>query len=264
MKSQNIVAIIPARGGSKSIPRKNIRYLGSIPLLAYSIAAAEKSRLIDRIIVSTDDEVIAELAVEWGAEVPFLRPKELAQDATTDFPVMEHAVRWLEFNEDYRADLVVQLRPTSPFRPAGLVDDAIQTLLDRPDADSVRTVTPAGENPYKMWRIENEALEPLIVSNFHEAYNMPRQALPPAYWQTGHVDVIRFQTITKKQSLTGDLILPCLVPHEYAVDLDNLQQWAFAEYLLEQGNLDIIKPLRKDWFGHKFEQREGAFEFFRR
>lgn len=264
MNKPNIVAIIPARGGSKSIPRKNIRYLGNVPLLAYSIAAAEQSKLVSRIIVSTDDEVIAELAQEWGAEVPFLRPKELAEDSTTDFPVMEHAVRWLEFNEDFRADIVVQLRPTSPFRPVGLVDEAVQALLDRPEADSVRTVTPAGENPFKMWRIEDEVLQPLIQSNFHEAYNMPRQELPATFWQTGHVDVIRFQTITQKNSLTGNVILPCVVPHEFAIDLDNLQQWAFAEFLLEHGNLEAVKPQRRNWFEHKFEQREGAFEFFKR
>jgi CMP-N-acetylneuraminic acid synthetase len=263
MEKKHIVAIIPARGGSKSIPRKNIKFLNGIPLLAYSIAAAERSKLVDRIIVSTDDEVIADLAREWGAEVPFLRPKELAEDATTDFPVMEHAVRWLEFNEDYRADIVVQLRPTSPLRPPGLVDEAVQQLLQNPNADSVRAITPTGENPFKMWEIEEGIMQPLIHTSLHEAYNMPRQALPATYWQTGHVEAIRFNTIVKKQSLTGDLILPCIVPHEYAVDLDNLQQWAFAAYLLEQGELDVVKPLRRDWFGHKFGQPEGAFEFYK-
>lgn len=262
MKEKNIVAIIPARGGSKSIPRKNIRFLAGVPLMAYSIAAAQKSQLIDRIIVSTDDEVIADLAKEWGAEVPFLRPKELAGDTTLDFPVIEHAVRWLERNEDYRSDLVVQLRPTSPLRPPGLVDETIRTLLTNPDADSVRVVTPTGENPYKMWQIENEELKPLLRSNYHEAYNMPRQALPTTYWQTGHVEVIRFQTIVKKQSLTGDVILPCVVPHEYAVDLDNLTQWAYAEHLLEQEVLEVVKPKRRDWFGHKFGQQEGVFNFY--
>lgn len=262
MEKKHIVAIIPARGGSKSIPRKNIKFLNGIPLLAYSIAAAERSKLIDRIIVSTDDEVIAELAREWGAEVPFLRPKELAADTTTDFPVMEHAVRWLEFNEDYRADIVVQLRPTSPLRPPGLVDEAIQQLLQNPNADSVRAVTPSGENPYKMWEIEDGLMQPLLHTSLHEAYNMPRQELPATYWQTGHVEAIRFKTIVKKQSLTGDMILPCIVPHEYAVDLDNLQQWAFAEYLFEKGELDVVKPLRRDWFGHKYGQPEGGFQFY--
>lgn len=262
MKENNIVAIIPARGGSKSIPRKNIRFLAGIPLLAYSIAAAQKSKLIDRIIVSTDDEVIADLAKEWGAEVPFIRPKELASDTALDFPVMDHAVRWLELKEDYRSDVVVQLRPTSPLRPPGLVDEAIRTLLTNPGADSVRVVTPTGENPYKMWQIEEDELKPLIYSNFHEAYNMPRQALPSTYWQTGHVEVIRFQTIMKKQSLTGDVILPCVVPHEFAVDLDNLQQWSYAEYLIEQDVLEIVKPQRRDWFGHKFGPQETMFNFY--
>ena len=262
MENKHIVAIIPARGGSKSIPRKNIKFLNGIPLLAYSIAAAERSKLVDRIIVSTDDEVIADLAREWGAEVPFIRPKELAGDTTTDFPVMEHAVRWLDFNEDYHSDIVVQLRPTSPLRPPGLVDEAIRQLLENPQADSVRVVTPSGENPYKMWVLEQGVMQPFTQVNLHEAYNMPRQELPVTYWQTGHVEAIRFNTITKKKSLTGDVIMPCIVPHEYAIDLDNLQQWAFAEYLLEKGDLEVTKPLRRDWFGHKFGQQEGGFQFY--
>lgn len=144
--NQKIVAIVPARGGSKSIPKKNVRLLGDAPLLAYSIAAGLQSAYVDRVIVSTDSEEIAEVALAWGAEVPFLRPSELAEDDTTDFPVFEHALRWLEENERYRADMVVQLRPTSPLRPPRLPDEAIEIMARRPDADSVRCVTPSGQN----------------------------------------------------------------------------------------------------------------------
>lgn len=241
-KSQRIAAIIPARGGSKSIPRKNIRSLGGFPLIAYSIAAAKHSRYIDRIIVSTDDKAIADIAKAWGAEVPFFRPEALSGDSVTDFPVFEHAVQWLDLNDHYRADVIVQLRPTSPFRPPGLVDEAIETLLRRPDASSVRTVAPSGENPYKMWRIVEDTLTPLLQTSFDEPYNMPRQALPETYWQTGHIDVIRYETIIGLRSLTGEVIVPCLVPHEYAIDLDNLRQWEYAEFLLEKGELDIVMP----------------------
>lgn len=242
VSNQKVVAIVPARGGSKSIPKKNIRLLGNVPLLAYSIAAGLQSSLVDRVIVSTDSEEIAEAALVWGAEVPFLRPSALAEDDTTDFPVFEHALRWLEENEGYRADMAVQLRPTSPLRPPRLLDEAIDILFRHPEADSVRGVTPSGQNPFKMWRIENGVLQPLLKLDLTEPYNRPRQSLPETFWQTGHVEVIRYETIVRKKSLTGDMILPCVVSPEYAIDLDNLYQWEFAEHVLANWNLELIIP----------------------
>ena len=160
----DILALIPARGGSKGIPRKNIRLFAGYPLIAWSIAAAKQSALVTRIIVSTDDEEIAAVAREWGAETPFLRPSEFAQDKTTDLPVFEHALKWLEEVEGYRPDVVVQLRPTSPIRPQTMVDNAIRILLEHDDADCVRGVVPAGQNPFKMWRFNGEGkpLNPLL------------------------------------------------------------------------------------------------------
>jgi hypothetical protein len=117
-----VLAVIPARGGSKGIPRKNIRDFAGYPLIAYSIAAGLQSELVTRTIVSTDDEEIAQVARQWGAEVPFLRPDEIAQDQTLDLPVFQHALAWLAEHEDYHPDVVVQLRPTSPVRPRGCVD----------------------------------------------------------------------------------------------------------------------------------------------
>lgn len=239
---QKVVALIPARGGSKSIPKKNIRLLGNAPLLAYSIAAGLQSEYVDRVIVSTDSEAIAEIAQQWGAEVPFLRPSALAEDATTDFPVFEHALRWLENNESYHADFMVQLRPTSPLRPPFLTDEAIRLLARHPAADSVRCVAISGQNPYKMWRTQNGFLQPLLQTDLPEPYNQPRQALPETYWQTGHIEVIRYETIAFKKSLTGNLILPCMVPPEYAIDLDNLYQWDYAEHVLAKWNLDLVLP----------------------
>ncbi len=240
---QRILAIIPARGGSKSIPRKNIKLLGGYPLIAYSIAAGLNSEYIDRVIVSTDDEEIAQIAERWGAEIPFIRPAELAEDHVTDLPVFKHAIEWLGANEGYRPDMVVQLRPTSPFRPKGSVDEAIELLLRNPFADSVRGVTPAGQNPYKMWRVENDRLVPLLSGEFDEPYNMPRQKLPATFWQTGHIEVIRYETIMHKHSMTGDHIIPYVINPKYAIDLDNLQQWLYAEYLLESLETKIYHPL---------------------
>ncbi|CAG0962467.1 N-acylneuraminate/3-deoxy-D-glycero-D-galacto-nononate cytidylyltransferase [Anaerolineales bacterium] len=240
----DILALIPARGGSKGIPRKNIRSFAGYPLIAWSIAAAKRSSLVTRIIVSTDDEEIASVAREWGAETPFLRPAELAQDKTTDLPVFEHALKWLEEVEAYRPENVIQLRPTSPIRPLTLVDDAVRVLLEHDDADCVRGVVPAAQNPFKMWRFNGEGkpLKPLLeVTGIPEPYNAPRQILPPVYWQTGHIDAIRISTITKKKSLTGDVIYPLLIDPKYTVDIDNLSDWVKYEALVYSG-LEMVSP----------------------
>jgi YrbI family 3-deoxy-D-manno-octulosonate 8-phosphate phosphatase len=240
----HILALIPARGGSKSIPRKNIRPLSGYPLVAYSIAAALQSKLISRTIVSTDDEEIAEIAQKLGAEAPFLRPTEFALDNSTDFPVFTHALGWLEENEGYQPDIMVQLRPTSPLRPPDCVDRAVQLLLDHPKADSVRGVIPAGQNPYKMWRIDDQGfMTPLLsVDGIAEPFNAPRQELPQVYWQTGHIDAMRVSSILDKHSLSGDVILPLILDPRYAIDIDTLRDWQRAEWTISQGELPIVMP----------------------
>ncbi len=239
-----ILALIPARGGSKGIPRKNIRNFAGYPLIAWSIAAAKQSALVTRVIVSTDDEEIAKVARAYGAEAPFLRPAEFAQDNTTDLPVFEHALKWLEEVEGCRPDIIIQLRPTSPIRPKGMVDDAIRILQNHKDADCVRGVVPAGQNPFKMWRFngEHKPLNPLLtVEGIKEPYNAPRQILPPVYWQTGHIDAIRASTIIAKKSLTGDVIYPLVIDSKYTVDIDTLADWAKYEAVIYSG-LDVVSP----------------------
>lgn len=246
VREKEVLAIVPARGGSKGIPRKNIKLFAGHPLVAYSVAAGIQARSVGRTIVSTDDEEIAETARQYGAEVPFLRPASLAQDDTPDLPVFQHALRWLEENEGYRPDVVVQLRPTSPIRPPDLVDRAVSLLLEHSDADSVRGVVPAGQNPHKMWRIGADGrMRPLLdVEGIAEPYNAPRQALPPVYWQTGHIDAIRTKTILEVGSMSGQIILPVLIDPRYTVDLDNLSDWQRAEWLVTQGELNMVQPGR--------------------
>ena len=239
-----VLALIPARGGSKGIPRKNIRSFAGWPLIAWSIAAAQQSKYVTRIIVSTDDEEIAAVARECGAETPFLRPAEFAQDKSTDLPVFEHALGWLAEHEGYHPEVVVQLRPTSPVRPRGLIDDAIQILLDHPDADCVRGVVPSGQNPFKMWRFDDpkQPMKPLLtVDGLAEPYNAPRQILPPTYWQTGHIDAIRVSTILERHTLTGDVIYPLVIDSKYTVDIDTLPDWAKYEALVYSG-LEMVSP----------------------
>lgn len=244
MKTE-VLVIIPARGGSKGIPGKNIRAFHGSPLIAWSIAAAQQSELVTRVIVSTDDEKIAAVARACGAETPFLRPAEFAQDKTTDLPVFEHALKWLAENENYHPDVVVQLRPTSPIRPRGLVDEAVRILLRHPDADSVRGVVPAGQNPHKMWRLpagENGPMQNLLpVEGIEEPYNAPRQILPNIFWQTGHIDAIRPAAILGG-SMSGKTIYPLLIDPKFTVDLDNLNDWMRAEWLAAFGGLEMVAP----------------------
>lgn len=246
-KGVEVLAVIPARGGSKGIPRKNIRPFAGHPLIAWSIAAARQAQTVTRTIVSTEDEEIAAVARRYGAETPFLRPIELAQDNTTDLPVFVHALRWLEEREGYRPDVVVQLRPTSPIRPPDCVDRAVHLLLEHPEADCVRGVVPAGQNPYKMWRIEPQSgrMIPLLdVPGVPEPYNAPRQMLPLVYWQTGHIDAIRPATILAKNSMTGEVIYPLLLDPRYTVDIDTPADWARYEQLVATAGLDIVWPGR--------------------
>jgi N-acylneuraminate cytidylyltransferase len=241
-----ILALIPARGGSKGIPRKNIRNFAGYPLIAWSIAAAKQASCVTRLMVSTDDQEIAAVAREYGAETPFLRPAELAQDQTTDLPVFEHALDWLERNETYKPEVVIQLRPTSPIRPRDCVDNAVKILMEHADADCVRGVVPAGQNPHKMWRFagEGQPMKPLLlVEGISEPFNAPRQILPPVYWQTGHIDAIRVSTIMQKKSLTGDVIYPLVIDPRYTVDIDHLSDWAKYEALVTSG-LEMVTPGR--------------------
>lgn len=244
VKRAEVLAIIPARGGSKGIPRKNIKDFAGYPLIAYSVLAGVRSKLVTRTIISTDDEEIASVAREWGAEVPFLRPEEFARDNTTDLPVYKHALEWLHEHEDYRPDVVVQLRPTSPIRPLTCVDDAVSLLLINPTADSVRGVVMAAQNPFKMWKIEPEGrMIPLVgVPGVTEPYNAPRQVLPDVYWQTGHIDAIRPHVILEKQSMSGRVILPLVIDQKYTVDLDTPADWRTAETMIRDGGLTFVDP----------------------
>lgn len=232
-----ILAIIPARGGSKGLPGKNIRPLLNHPLIAYSVLAAQQSKLITRTIVSTDDEAIATICKKYGAEIPFMRPAEFAQDLSTDFEVFTHALNWLKANENYVPDYIVQLRPTSPVRLNGMIDICITKMLNNIHAHSLRIVTEAPVTPYKMWRVENEEqpMKPLLtVDGMDEPYNMPRQQLPKTYWQIGTLDVIKTTVITEEKKMSGKNILPHIVPNYLAVDIDDIGSFDKAATAMQQ------------------------------
>ena len=242
----NIIAIIPARSGSKSVKDKNIRIMNGKPMLAYSIEHALHSKLIGRVIVSTDSLVYQEIARRYGAETPFLRPAEISMDASLDIEVFDHALRWLAENENYHADLCVHLRPTHPIREPKDIDNIITQLLDDPSLDAVRSVSPAKQTPYKMWlfpELNSSLMTPLAACNIPEAYNAPRQKLPQAYMQNACIDVMRASTILKKHSMTGDRIAGYKMQYDF--DIDTEEEFLRAErFMLLQQAIHEGKKLK--------------------
>lgn len=233
-KENHILALIPARGGSKGIPKKNIRLLAGKPLIAWSIEAAKQSRFIDRVIVSTDSKEIAAHARQAGAQVPFLRPEELAQDLTSDAPVFEHALGWLKKNENYEPDLIVHLRPTGPLRTAGEIDEAIELLAGHPEADSVRSVEEPDKPPYKMWQVEGDYMKPFAaVAGMKDFHTMPRQMLPNVYQTTADIGVMWRRTVEEKKSVIGERVLPYFLKRP-TVDIDREIDFEIAELLFRK------------------------------
>jgi N-acylneuraminate cytidylyltransferase len=221
---QEVLALIPARGGSKGIVGKNLRTVAGEPLIVHSIRHAQASRRITRVVVSTDDVAIAEVARSHGAEVPFLRPAEYATDLATDLEVFRHALCTLAATEGYRPELVVHLRPTSPVREPAVVDDAIARILGRPDADSLKSISPVDKSPYKMWRIEAGDLQPAFeLEGVPEAHSMPRQMLPETFMGNGYVDIVRPRAVLEQDSMVGRVVLPFLLL-ESTFDLDHESQ----------------------------------------
>ena len=228
-----VLAIVPARGGSKSVPKKNIRLLGGKPLLAHSIGHGLQAKRIDRVVISTDSEEIAKVAREFGGDVPFLRPANFADDYSLDIDFYLHALEWLRENENYVPDAVINLRPTTPVRDPEVLDQAISLFERRPEIDSMRAVRAADKTPFKMWvKGERGMMRPLFSSfgEFEEPYNMPRQLLPEALVQDGYFDITWTKVVLEKKSVTGDTVLPFVVPG-HPIDIDHESDLVKAELL---------------------------------
>lgn len=231
-----VYGIITARGGSKSIPKKNIKEMCGKPLIAWTIEAAKRAHGLDRLVLTTDSEEIAEIGRAWGAETPFLRPTEFAGDRTPDLPVFEHALAWFREHEGRVPDMVVHLRPTGPLRTTKDIDDSIALLRVHPEADSVRCVAKAPLHPLKTYRLEGDRLFPFIpesVSGIPEAYNQPRQALPPAFASLAYLSAIWTRTILDKHSMCGTDIVALVVPEENTLDIDSPLGFELARVALK-------------------------------
>lgn len=226
-----ILAIIPARSGSKSVPHKNIRDFAGKPMLAYSIEHAQQSKYINRVIVSTDSKQYAQIAIKYGAEVPFLRPAEYATDTALDYDVFQYMLSELKKTENYCPDIIVQLRPTYPIRNVEDIDRMIEIMLQDVSIDSVRTISPAKEIPYKMWKKnENGSLQPLMT-DIPECYNMPRQQLPKVYYQNACIDTLRPRVVLEQHSMSGKNIYGYEMEQNYDIDTEEDMQNAISVYL---------------------------------
>ncbi len=237
-----ITAIIPARGGSKSIPRKNIVDLGGFPLIAYSIAACKLSKNIDRIVVSTEDKEIAMIAKSFGAEIPFVRPPELSQDNSTDVGFLRH------FFDNIDVEEVALIRPTTPFRDPKIVDEAIEQYFKiRDKITGFRTVSEINENPYKVYKIEDNICRGFFPNfNGEENYtNLPRQTFPKAYMGNGHIDIVKKETALQNTTF-GSIIYSYTCQKE--IDIDSPFDLKLARIEIQSGNklLDFLKEQKNE------------------
>ena len=230
-----VLALIGARGGSKSMPGKNLRVVAGKPMVAHSIDHARAAQTITRVILTTDDAEIAKVGRAAGAEVPFMRPAEIAQDLSTDYEFVRAALEWLRDNESYVPDFVVQLRPPTPMRDARLIDRAVETIAAHPDADSLRAVVGCCSTPYKMWRLRGDGyLLPLMrLKGIPEPWNQPRQLLPEVVQQDGFIDIVRPRTIFEQNSITGRNVLPFFLDRE-SIDIDEECDLAEAERIMQR------------------------------
>jgi CMP-N-acetylneuraminic acid synthetase len=235
--------IIPARSGSKSIKDKNLALLGGYPLFAYSIALAKMIPAVQRVIVSTDSLEYAKLAKKYGAEVPFLRPKTLSLDHSTDYDFMSHAVSWFDQNSNDSPECWVHLRPTTPLRDASIVIDAISLFESRNDCTALRSGHISPESPFKWLRKNQDGfLMNLIGDDTNlDKYNGPRQDFPDVLIPNGYVDIVRSSFIRDKKLLHGDKVLAFETP--FCSELDAIEELELLEFQLQNKECLLTKYL---------------------
>lgn len=233
METQNIsndsktIGLVPARSGSKRIMNKNVRNFNGKPLISYTFETAKKSSLLSRLVVSTDDEQVVSLANQYDIEVPFIRPKELADDYATDLDWIQHAVEFLE-KEGWYPDYIVILRPTSPFRKTVDIDKAIKQLI-KYNSDSVRSLTKVNHHPYWMKVLDGNVAKPLIDVGKPDE-QLRSQDLPPVYRINGVVDVFKRQNL-EHGSLYGNNMGYIIIDEERSLDIDTKEDFNYGEYL---------------------------------
>jgi len=226
----HILAVITARGGSKSIPRKNIAPLGGKPLIAWTIEAARTAPSLGLVIVSTDDEEIADVARGWGAEVPFIRPAELAGDKSAHIPVVRHAVDWIENHGGVSPDFVLLLQPTTPFRTSQDIEGAVHLIL-KERCDSVISVCEAATHPFLARRVLQDGRMMDFVEP-QEGY-LARQALPPAYALNGAIYLVRRDVLMERNTFQTRDTRAYIMPPERSMDIDTPWDLHLANLIMD-------------------------------
>lgn len=242
----HILALIPARGGSKGVPHKNIRLLNGFPLIAYSITLARISKKIDRVIVSTDSIEIAEIAKKYGAEVPFMRPENFSGDKSPDYQFVNHALTWLAINEGEVPQYMIHLRPTTPLRIPGIVDKAIELFINNKEATSLRSAHKAAESPYK-WFLKSEHgyFRSMADGISNEEANAGRQEFPVVYIPDGYVDILSTEFIIDSKILHGEKMLAYESPVCYEVDEE--EDFMLLEYQINKNGSILYDYLKENF-----------------
>lgn len=244
----DVVAVIPARAGSKGVIDKNIKSLAGHPLLTYSIAAARLANRIDRIIVSTDSEEYASIAREYGANVPFLRPDEISGDSSTDYDFVRHLLDWMLRNEGKLPKYLVHLRPTTPLRNVTYIEAAIEHIKRANHATALRSVHEMSESAYKTFEIEEGYLKSVGSNSFAlDAFNDPRQRFKKTYLANGYVDIIKTAYVIENNKLHGDHVIAFITPP--VVEVDTINDFDYLEYLVakDPAIVNILFGERKNY-----------------
>lgn len=229
MRKPNILAIIPARGGSKGIPRKNIKKLKGKPLLYYTIKEAKNSKLINKIVLSTDNHKIADIGKMSGVEVPFIRPKKISRPTSPSIDYVKHTLQFLFVNQHYTPNIIVILQPTSPIRTKGMIDKSIKLLIQS-KATSVITIKKIRTHPYSAFWLDKTYLRP-FKPEFQKYYQ--RQKYPPLYYLTGSVYTFWYKTFEEYGSIYGPRIKPMIIEDENNIDIDELFDLFVAEMTMK-------------------------------
>lgn len=235
-----MIAIIPARSGSKGVPGKNIKLLGGIPLFAFSIIAAKMMPSVSRVIVSTDSIEYSEIAKEYGAEVPFLRPIEISGDKSTDYDLFLHALNWFKNFENFIPDYLLHLRPTTPLRDPQIMEDAVKLFNENKNiATSLRSGHSAPESPYKWFlKDDNNYFKGLRDDLTPEKVNLPRQSFPSVYIPDGYIDILKSSVILENRTLHGDKMLVFESP--FCVEVDTKDDFEYLEFQIEKEGSTLI------------------------
>jgi N-acylneuraminate cytidylyltransferase len=236
----DIVAIIPARSGSKSLIDKNIKHLSGHPLIAYSIAAAKISKKIDRVIVSTNSQEYVEIAKQYGAEVPFIRPDEYSTDVAIDKDFLVHAMNWFKENENNMPEYWVHLRPTTPLRDVKIIDNAIDEIIADESATSLRSGHRAPESPLKWFLKKSHYFRGLIDD---EGYNLPKEEFEQVYIPDGFVDIVKASFVMNNKEIHGNRIIGFESP--VCTEVDSAEEFDYIQYQLDKNGSELLDYLNQ-------------------